>query len=736
MKKVTFLFVVLLVLLVLVSAAPLKQNPGIVKSSPIAMTHDINFQELPLDFIVNKGQVDKKAAFYARTSFYTLWVTAEGLVFDSMEKVAENNFKRDVSRMMFLGANPKPVIAAIDKTRHRVNYFQGSKKSLWYTDIPTSSAVVYQNLYNRIHLKVYGIQQEIEYDWIVEPKGNPEDIRIRYKNVLASTIDREGNLMITTSFGKLTHKKPVSYQWSEGNQVPVNVSYKKIGDHVYAFTVGDYDKSKELVIDPAVLIYSTYFGGSGAYEYVYDFTTDGEGLVYFTGATTSSNFPTYNASDSSYYNNGNFDVFVSVLDTTQGGSSGLIYSTYMGHNGVDQGHGIAVDADGIIYVTGTTWDGDSPYFPTTDSSLPQGAYDIFVAKFDPSEMGENTLLFSTMIGGSQDEVGRKIAVDSAGSMYIVGYTRSSQSGSNPFPLSTNAYQNQLNGSYDFFLIKMNINGTIAYSTYLGGGSGSTDEYYSDYNYVGVDSNGYVYMVGLARADDFPIKPNPGALKTSRSSFDGFISIFDPSQSIAANTLVYSTFFGGSAQDQIYDIVIDDTDVYITGKTESDSGTNGFPITSGAYQSTRSGFDAFVTKFDYSSSQLNIQYSSYLGGSGSDQGSAINVDASGDVYVAGRTISSDFPTNNSYQSCVSGNYHAFISILDLSAGTSGLIFSSCLGGSANENGLLAGFDSSGNVIVAGSTKSSNFPVTSSPEAYQDSRNGSLDVFITVLDPGGE
>ena len=151
MKKLTFLFVFLLVLLVLVSAQ-LKQDLGPVKPNPKAMTHDINFEKLPLDFIVNKGQVDKKAAFYARTPFYTLWVTAEGLVFDSIKKVAENNFKRDVSRMMFLGADPKPVIAAVDKTRHRVNYFQGREKSLWYTDIPTSNAVVYQNLYNRIHL--------------------------------------------------------------------------------------------------------------------------------------------------------------------------------------------------------------------------------------------------------------------------------------------------------------------------------------------------------------------------------------------------------------------------------------------------------------------------------------------------------------------------------------------------------------------------------------------------------
>jgi hypothetical protein len=313
MRKLMFLLVFLLVLLVLVSAQ-LKQDLVPVKSHQKGLTHDINFEKLPLDFIVNKGQVAKQAAFYARTSFYTLWATTEGLVFDSMKKEAENNFKRDVSRMMFLGANPKPVIAAFDKARHRVNYFQGSDKSQWFADIPTSRAVVYRNLYNRIHLKVYGIQQEIEYDWIVEPGGNPGDIRFRYKNVWASAVDREGNLVITTSFGKLIHKKPVSYQWSKGNQVPVNVTYKKIKKHVYGFVVGDYDKSKELIIDSAVLVYSTYFGGSGTYEYVYDFTTDGEGLVYFTGATTSSNFPTYNAYDSSYYNNGNFDVFVSVLE--------------------------------------------------------------------------------------------------------------------------------------------------------------------------------------------------------------------------------------------------------------------------------------------------------------------------------------------------------------------------------------------------------------------------------------
>lgn len=696
-----------------------------------------NFANLPLYFIKNKGQVNKSVPFYARSSQYTLWAGKGELVFDSIKATSDNQMDRDVYRLQFMGADKNVPVTALDNNPLRVNYFKGKREN-WHTDIPTSKAILYKNLYKGIDLKVYGIEKEVEYDWIVKANANPADIRLNYKNVENTCIDENGNIEIQTKFGKMHHKKPYAYQIIDGKKVEVTARFKKIGkknENVYGFEVGEYDKESQLVIDPAVLVYSTYFGGTSVYEYVQDLYADGNGKMYFTGATCSTDFPTANAYDSSYYNSGNYDAYVSVIDTTESGSSSLVYSTYLGNNGVDQGHGITVDSSGIIYVTGTTWDGSSPYFPTTDSSTPAGGYDVIVFKLDTSETGSAQLTFSTIIGGTSTEVGRQIALDSSGNMIIAGYTQTAHNASTPFPITDIAYQSTKKGTYDFFLMKLSSSGSLLYSTYFGGGATSTDEAEGDRIYLALDSSDRVYLVGKARGSDFPIKPDPGALRTSIGSVDGFIAIFDTTAATDEASLLYSTYFGGAGFDEIWYILIDSDDIYITGRTESDSGTNAFPITTNAYDSTRSGYDAFVSKLSYDSSTnaLSVDYCTYLGGSGTDYGRGLILDSNGYVYVCGKSASSDFPLDNSYQSCYSAHDNAFVSVLDITAGTSGLLFSSCLGGSGLDVATEIGLDSSGYIIVGGTTKSSNYPVTSS-SAYQTTLKGGLDILVTVLDPG--
>ena len=244
------------------------------------MRPDLNFGKFPLYFISNKGQVDKKARFYAKASRYTLWLTKEGLVFDSVKpsqveaevKGEEKSpysphsphsphstkLERDVSRLFFLNANKNPEMVSVDETKLRVNYFIGNDKSKWHCDVPTSQAVLYKNLYKNIDLKVFGIEKQIEYDWIVKPGGNPESIRFQYKNVKGTRLDEEGNLLIETDFGELIHKKPVSFQEirmehgacsMEGRSV-IDVRFKNIGKNTYGFEVGEYDKRYDLIIDP------------------------------------------------------------------------------------------------------------------------------------------------------------------------------------------------------------------------------------------------------------------------------------------------------------------------------------------------------------------------------------------------------------------------------------------------------------------------------------------------------
>ncbi|MCP5106152.1 MAG: hypothetical protein GY950_22390, partial [bacterium] len=146
----------------------------------------------PLYFIPNQGQVHETAAFYAKTPGYTLWMTKEGLTFDSIKAQAAQERKRDVSQFLFLGANKNPEIVPMEPASYTVNYLKGSNPSQWKTGIPTSKAVLYKALYKNIDLKVYGVTKAIEYDWLVKPGGDPGEIHFQYKNVKETHIDENG----------------------------------------------------------------------------------------------------------------------------------------------------------------------------------------------------------------------------------------------------------------------------------------------------------------------------------------------------------------------------------------------------------------------------------------------------------------------------------------------------------------------------------------------------------------
>ena len=205
--------------------------PGDQLTPGTVLKRNPDFGNIPLYFIPNRGQVNEKARFYAKISRYTLWMTKEGLVFDSMKSTGaievnedtDNNhskFKiqnlklmnREVSRLFFPGSNKNPEMAPVEFTRYKVNYLKGNDPSQWNTDIQTSKAVIYKNLYKNIDLKVYGIEKQIEYDWIIKPGGDPQSIRFQYKNVKNTCIDDSGNLLIETQLGKLIHRRPISYQ--------------------------------------------------------------------------------------------------------------------------------------------------------------------------------------------------------------------------------------------------------------------------------------------------------------------------------------------------------------------------------------------------------------------------------------------------------------------------------------------------------------------------------------------
>ena len=335
---------------------------------------------------------------------------------------------------------------------------------------------------------------------------------------------------------------------------------------------------------------------------------------------------------------GNYDKeYPLVIDPS------LVYSTYFGGYSED-GYGITVDSDGNAYITGDT---GSSNFPIQNpyQSANAGDYDAFVSKLSPDG---NTLVYSTYLGGSDRDSGTDIAVDSSGNAYITGFTESMN-----FPTQY-PYQTANAGYSDAFIAKLSPSGnSLVYSTYLGGsmGSDSGSPTGDSGEGIAVDDSGYAYVAGWTFSDDFPTQ-NPYQA-ANQGNYDAFVTKLSPE----GNTLVYSTYLGGSDGDVAQDITLDRSgNAFITGKAGS-----GFPIQD-PYQATNNAgsYDAFITKLSPIGDTL--VYSTYLGGSGSEDARGIAVDSSGNAYITGLTGSADFPTQNPYQAASTGPFDAFVAKL--------------------------------------------------------------------------
>ena len=388
----------------------------------------------------------------------------------------------------------------------------------------------------------------------------------------------------------------------------------------------------------------------------------------------------------------------------------LSYSTYLGGSGGDGLSDLAVDANGNVYLTGTT---DSTDFPTVAplQTATGGSFDAFIAKLTPTG---SALVYATYVGGNGIDIGTDIAVDGTGNAYVTGATMSTN-----FP-TANAFQPTFAGGAAFgdaFLIKLNADGSaLLYATYIGGAN--DDRGLS----VAIDGAGNAYVTGETDSTDFPTL-NP-LQATIASSFDVFAIKVNLNGPLAA--LDYSTYLGGNGIDRGLGIAVDSAgNAYLTGETSSTD----FP-TANAWQGALNGtaVDAFVTKINVSGSAL--VYSTYLGGSLDDHAEAIAVDAGNNATVAGQTESSNFPTVNPFQSALGGTSDAFVA--QFNASGSALGYSTYLGGSGVERGMGLALDAAGSAYVTGDTTSTNFP-TATP--FQGANAGDVDAFITKLSVGG-
>ncbi|MHB8747788.1 MAG: SBBP repeat-containing protein, partial [Aggregatilineales bacterium] len=337
-----------------------------------------------------------------------------------------------------------------------------------------------------------------------------------------------------------------------------------------------------------------------------------------------------------------------------------------------------------------------------------------------------SLVYSMYLGGSGNDQGSAIAVDSGNNVYVVGLTVGNFRGGSNFPTTGGAYQTFVNGSYDAFVTKLNASGSaLVYSTYLGG-SGLEKA-----NAIAVDASGNAYVAGYTYSPDFPT--TTGAFQTTNGGGncsvyncgDAFLTKLNPT----GTGLIYSTYLGGTGFDEASGVGFDlGGGAYVAGLTMSSN----FPTTSGAAQKTFGGGadDAFVAKFNANGSALI--YSTYLGGTGNDAANAIAVDGlTGNVYVTGLT-SGSFPIIGAYQSTYGGGTNdAFVTKLNPAG--SAFVYSTYLGGGGNDSGNAIVEDSSGDVYLAGETVSPNFPVTAG--AFQITFGGGTNGFVTKLNAAG-
>jgi hypothetical protein len=465
------------------------------------------------------------------------------------------------------------------------------------------------------------------------------------------------------------------------------------------------------------LAYSSYLGGSWS-DSAFGIAVDGTGGVYVTGSTVSADFPTTAGAFDSTWNDGS-DVFVTKIVPS---GAELDYSTYLGGTfggggAAASGLGIAVDAAGSAYVTGSTASID---FPTTagafDSAL-NGNTDVFVTKLNSSGA---ELVYSTYLGGSGDEVGTGIAVDLSGSAYVTGYILFfGASSSANFPTTAGAFATRWKGGYyEAFVTKLESDGAaLAYSTYLGGSG------FDLARGIAVDAFGSAYVTGQTDAfGDFPT--TPGAFGTNvNGATDAFITKLNPS----GGALEYSTLLGGGSNDFGASIAVDvGGEAYVTGPTDS---TN-FPTTAGAFDTSSFGGDFFVTKLDRHGAAL--RYSTYVGGSSSDYSTSIAVDGRGIAYVTGYTASANFPTTpGAFDTSWNGSYDLFVTSLDPNGAA--LTYATYLGGSGEDRGHGIAVDVTGSVSLTGRTSSADFPTTAG--AHSTIWNGSSDAFISKLDTAG-
>ena len=714
---------------------------NISKPSPTSRTGQ------PLLLEVNVGQADAKYQAVTRANGMFVFFDSTGPTIDLRDEQGKPS-GLVIPRME--GAANNAQMELSNPMGSSVNYMLGNDPSKYVTDVRTYQRIRYKNVYPGIHTDYYGKSSQLEQDFVLEPGADPARIRLHFDGASSITANSIGDLEIKTGKHSVLWKKPTLYQDTADCRKPIQGRYRTNADGSIGFEVGVYDTTRKLVIDP-VIIYGTYLGLSNV-DMGARIAVDANGNSYITGFTLDQGYP---RSPGAYQpNSGGAATGDVILTKVAADGASVVFTTHIGGSNRETGAGIVVDTVGNIYITGVT---NSTDFPVTADAVrskvtASGLYpsDCFLLKLNASG---NALLYSTYLGGSGRDGCSAVAIDATGNAYVTGYTTSSD-----FPRTDNAYQSLLRGGTvipdflalrnmfpiaggDAFVTKVNPTGTaLVYSTYLGG-SGNDMSFA-----IAVDTAGNAYVAGSTTSDNFPITPGAAQSVFGGGGGQGFNGLFFGDAFITklnptGTALVYSTYYGGRKDEICTALAIDASgNAYIAGSTLSSD----LPVTDQAIQSTYKGAggdglllagDAFVAKLNPTGTQW--LYSTYLGGSRDDRAVGLAVDSNGNAFVAGNTVSTDFPISADAEQRTYGGQPTTELVLvgdawvaQINPTGRALIYSSYLGGRGGDWALGVAVDNKGAMYVTGGTSSNNFPVTKG--AYQTSFYGGPDRSLPLGD----
>jgi len=747
----------------LASALLVYSRPSLTKASAntLESSHsrlNESFGKLPLYFVENRGQADGRVAFYIQGKDKTAYFTPDGVTFSLSGKSGAPSAGRHTVKLDFVGANPNVRPVGLEQSDAVFSYFSGGQAQ-WKGGLKSYSKIVYPNLWPGIDLVYAGTVNRMKYTFVVKPGADPNQIKLAYRGADGVRINDAGELEIATPVESFKDDRPVSHQEVDGRQVEISTAYQvnlksqrtKSQSAIrnpqsaieYGFALSDYDRSRELVIDPTVLIYCGYIGGSGGgtdSEAAGSIAVDGSGNAYVVGHTDSgpSTFPT--AAGPDLMPNGGVDAFVAKVNPS---GSALIYAGYIGGRNADYGVGIAVDGSGNAYVSGYT-SSDETSFPVLngpDVTFNGGGEDVFVAKVNATG---TALAYCGYIGGDGQDImpntGNTIAVDAAGNAYVTGATESTEA---TFPNGGGfsglpGFDKTFNGFFDAFVAKVSTTGlALNYVSYLGGVS------YDEGAAIALDGSSNVYVTGYTQSDEksFPVA---GGMDLTYNG--GFSDAFVAELNAAGTGRVYCGYIGGGSLDSGSGIAVDSGgNAYVTGRTTSDQTTfpdgDGFGAVAGVDQTQNGNADAFVVKV--AAFGTGLSYATYLGGNDNDSSNGIALDASGNAYVSGGTSSTQtsFPDGDGFgavpgfDQTQNGLQDAFV--VKVNSAGAAFTYATYLGGSGNENLTGGGIalDAAGNVYLAGNTNSDqgSFPVNVGPDLTYN--QGVQDGFVAKLNSTG-